>query len=142
MSREALREVIRPLPWSLREQVEEYVRSVIEIAPSIFEEAGVVMSRRARDEFVFMVGVRKLWNLVDSQYVLLSGAVTLVEGHGAGEIRIGRGRYGRSSETYATLRQLRNDLYGQLVRLEIFSLVNTRSLTDLAQLVADSSSAR
>jgi hypothetical protein len=138
MSREALREVIRPLPWSLREQVEEYVRSVVEAAPNIFEEAGVAMNRRALDDFVFIVGIRKLWHLVDSQYILLTGALTLVEGHGVGEIRVGRGRYGRNSETYAALRQLRNALYRELIRLEIFNLANTRSLTDVAKLVGES----
>lgn len=137
MSKAALNEILRPLPWALREHVDEYIRAVVELAPGLFEEAEVPMTSRAYDHFIFLAGIRKLWHLVDAQYVLLDGALSLVQGHGVERLTMGRTPYSRESESYLVLRRLRNEMYRELVRLQIYPLVNAESLAELAHHVSD-----
>jgi hypothetical protein len=117
--------------------VEEYVRVVNELQPLIFEEAGLGSSPNLRDEFIFMAGLRKLWHIVDSQYRLLEGALTLTEDQGVSEIAIGGSKYSRRAESYRVIRRLRAETFAKLVELEIFPLVEAESLHSLAFLVSE-----
>jgi hypothetical protein len=126
----------RPLPWTIRVQIDDYLRTVAEAAPFIFEEADVLLVPQTLDEFLFAAGVRKLWNLVESQYVLLSSALTLVEPHGVERVQVGRRGFSRDSETYAELRELRHALYRELLRLGVFPIVDAPTLAEVAFYVA------
>jgi hypothetical protein len=142
VSRQALREIVAPLPWTMREQIEDYVRTVAEAAPAIFDEADLPLTPGDLDRFLYAAGIRKLWNLVESQYVLLSSALGLVEPYGVEQIDVGRRSFSRASETYTEIRELRNGLYRQLVRLELFPVAAARTLADVAFLTASPSSRR
>ena len=128
--------MIRPLPWTLREQIENYVRTVSDAAPAIFEEAELELTPKALDDFLFAAGLRKLWDLVESQYVMLSSALGLVEPHGVQRVDVGRRAFSRESETYENIRRIRMGLYQRLVALEVFPIVAARTLSEVAFLTA------
>lgn len=136
MSRAALRELLRPLPWTLREQIEDYVRTVNDAAPAIFDEADLPLTPESLDRFLYAAGIRKLWDLVESQYVLLTSALGLVEPHGVERIDVGRRSFSQGSETYLEIRALRQGLYRELVRLRLFPIADARSLSEVAFLIA------
>jgi hypothetical protein len=133
----ALNETISALPWALRDQVETYTRSVDDAVPEIFAEAEIELTPARRDQIIFIAGVRKLWHLVDAQYELLTSSLSLVRGYGVGELQTGGRTYSQESASLDALRGLRNGLYAELIRLEVFNLVNTASLGDVAVRLAD-----
>jgi hypothetical protein len=131
MPRAELTEMLRPLPYSLRERVEGYVTTVAAEAPGIFEQADVPLTPEVRDDFLFLCGVRKLWAIVDAEFHMLTGSLSLLHDQGVEEVRVGNSIHARGSETYAVVRNLRNGLQGELIELGIFSLIRTQTLIDL-----------
>ena len=137
MSRAALNELIIELPYSLRERIDGYVASVVAESEAIFEEAGVPLTRDLLGGLIFFAGVRKLWAIVDSYYALMVNSLALVESHDIEVMMVGATRYSRHSETYTTIRQLRNQLESQLLELGIYSVLQERSLASLVRELAD-----
>lgn len=64
----ALNRVAEELPWSLREQVIGYARSVDYALPEIFKEANIKFDQEISNKVVFLSGIKKLYSIVSSSY--------------------------------------------------------------------------
>ena len=123
MSRTALDRLLRAYPWSMREQVNGYVDAVDGTLREIFEDGGVRYSEELAGELLFVVGVRKLWSMIDGQYSVLRHSLDLMSDQGAPAVRFGGTVYSRTSQNFQEVRNLRDDLRSTLTQLEIFDLM-------------------
>jgi hypothetical protein len=76
------------LPYTLREQVLDYARSVDQASHDISQEAEIELTEELRDQLVLVAGVRKLYAICSSSYWLLYNSTKLL-GNGAAGIRVG-----------------------------------------------------
>lgn len=74
-----LQNTVEGLPWSLREQVIGYARSVDDALPAIFREAKRDFDSALGDQVVFFAGIKKLYSIVGSSYWALDNSGKLLE---------------------------------------------------------------
>ncbi len=82
MSMTVLVDIISELPLPMRDQIEGYANSIEEAGNDIFRQANIQFDKRLLDELVLIVGIRRLWTLVDCQKRLLENSLTAVEREG------------------------------------------------------------
>jgi hypothetical protein len=123
VSRARLDQLLTVYPWTIRDRVSTYVDAVQDALPEIFQQVGARYDERVAADATFLIGVRKLWMMIDGQYSILSHSLAVIDDHGARGVRFGRTSYSRRGEAFRQVRQLRNDLQAQLRRLEILDLV-------------------
>ncbi len=66
------------LPYTLREQVIDYARSVEAASQEIFKEAEVKLTDELRDQLALVAAVRKLHSICSSSYWLLYNSTRLL----------------------------------------------------------------
>jgi len=84
-----LQNTVEALPWSLRDQVIGYAKSVDDALPEIFRETGREFDRSLGDQLVFFAGVKKLYSIVGSCYWALDNSGKLLESLEVSTIRAG-----------------------------------------------------
>jgi hypothetical protein len=135
MSLDRLQNVVRGLPYNLRDQVIGYARSVDAAAPDIAREADVELSRDLRDRLVFLAGVRKLYAICASTYWAVDNATAFLGRQDISSVRVGRTDYSRGGEIHAGLRALYRDFEAILGQYDLQAVVDG-SFPDLLILLA------
>ena len=97
------------LPYSLREQVVDYARSVDQASSEIFKEAEMELTEELRDQLVLVAGVRKLYAICSTSYWLLYNSTTLL-GNGDAGIRVGGTTFSRDGGQFLKLSILLREL--------------------------------
>lgn len=136
MSRAKLEALLAPYPWAMRERVLSYVSSVDESLPSIFSEAGVRYDRTLGDLTAFVVGVRKLWSLIDGQYAVLRHSLDLISEQGVAAVRFGASVYSRDNMAFREVQELRDSLRIILAQQELLDLMYL-DLPEIVRLLSD-----
>jgi len=122
-----LRVVTEELPWRLRQDVEGYVQSVSAAAPEIFSEVRVRFTDELNEQFLFAVGMKRLWALVNGSYWLLDNSLTLGERNEVTSYQVGSAYQRRGGDLHVALRTLRNDLHAYFAEHELDDIVEARS---------------
>ena len=125
----------------MREGVNGYVDAVAAVAPDIAKDARVDISGDRLDQFLLIVAIRKIWSYVNSQYWIMNdciGAATRTYPGSEGPsqtrgFRIGRDEISQDSTAFVEGRNLRQELYTLIVKLDIeHIIVESSSLSDVA----------
>jgi hypothetical protein len=97
------------LPYTLREQVLDYARSVEAASQDISKEAEIDLTDELRDELVLVAAVRKLHAICSSSYWMLYNSTKLLGNEVTG-VRVGGTTFSRESAHYVQLSELLGDL--------------------------------
>lgn len=97
------------LPYTLREQVLDYARSVEAASQNISKEAEIELTDELRDQLVLVAAVRKLHAICSSSYWLLYNSTKLLGNEVTG-VRVGGTTFSRESEHFVQLSVLLDDL--------------------------------
>ena len=140
MPSQQIQRITERLPYSLREGINGYVDAVAAVVPDIARDAGVEISGERLDQFLLIVAVRRIWSAVNSQFWIMNDCISVAtrtppnsEGPpGTRGFRIGRDEISQDSAAFVEGRNLRQELYGLIVKLDIEHLVTeSRSLSDI-----------
>ena len=74
-----LASVTAELPYRLRDEIEGYVKAVDAAAADIAQGSDVELTESLRDQFLFVVGIRRLWAIIDGSHWLATDASALFE---------------------------------------------------------------
>ena len=97
------------LPYTLREQVLDYSRSVEAASYDISKEAEIQLTDELLDQLVLVAAVRKLHAICSSSYWLLYNSTKLLGDEVAG-VRVGGTTFSRESVHFGLLSTLLGDL--------------------------------
>jgi hypothetical protein len=97
------------LPYSLREQVLDYARSVEDASHDISKEAEIELTDELRDQLVLVAAVRKLHAICSSSYWLLYNSTKVLGGEVTG-VRVGGTTFSPESAHFVQLSELLGDL--------------------------------
>ena len=97
------------LPYTLREQVLDYSRSVEAASHDISKEAEIELTDELLDQLVLIAAVRKLHAICSSSYWLLYNSTKLL-GHEVTGVRVGGTTFSRESAQFNHLSTLLGDL--------------------------------
>lgn len=111
--------IVGPLPWALRVDLDGYLRSVDFARDAIYREAAVSQDEVPPDTLLFFAGAWRLWNLVDGQHWIVQNSLALGADHGVARIRSGSAVYAQGSEDVRDIKRLRTDLSRFFARHEI-----------------------
>jgi hypothetical protein len=131
-----LNEAVADLPWGLRESVLGYVDAVEAALSDILIDAGVELAPPEIRDFLFVVGLWRLWGIVSGQFETVNYALKTLERQGVSSLRLGRTSLTRESTAYAEMRDLRDSLRRALATNELRFVTFATSLRELAQEVA------
>ena len=79
MPNQMVRDLVSELPWAMRNSVEGYVDAVADALSDIEREAGFTLPNGKAEEFLFLVAVRRIWTIVNSQYWIINDSVSIAE---------------------------------------------------------------
>lgn len=97
------------LPYTLREQVVNYARSVEAASHEISKEAEIQLTDELLDQLVLIAAVRKLHAICSSSYWLLYNSTKLLGNEVAG-VRVGGTTFSRETTHFGQLSTLLSDL--------------------------------
>ncbi len=131
MSLQVLAELIHELPGTMREQIEGYANSIRDAGEEIFRNAGIAFDEQLLDEFILVVGIRRLWTLVDSPYWLLQHSINTARKQGANGFTVGGAVLESGSPEVNRITTLRQQFQDILITLQLSSYLDARSLRDV-----------
>jgi hypothetical protein len=129
---EETREILAELPGPLRAGLADYLATVEDASSSIFHDAGLELTPAQRERFIFLVGVRRVWLIADSQYQVLRRAQADLQRFGVDEMVVGSVSYGRHTAEYAAVVELRSNLRKMLLDTGLEPVLHAGELKDLA----------
>jgi hypothetical protein len=139
-TRELARATVR-LPYALRDQILGFATYVEDVADDLLAEMGYADVPPTRiQEFVYVAGLWRLWELITSQISILENALALLSHTSARGVQLGQSIYsvGTRQADFAFLERLRDDLRDTLIRQGLFFVTTSRSLQGLARNVMES----
>lgn len=141
MASRQVQSITERLPYSLREGVNGYVDAVAAVVPDIARDARVEISGDRLDQFLLIVAIRRIWSTVNSQFWIMNDCISVATRTPPGSegppqtrgFRIGRDEISQDSSAVVEGRNLRQELYKLIVKLDIEHLVaESSSLSDVA----------
>lgn len=123
------------LPYRLRADVEDYVHAVDAALPDIARELGITSTVEVRDQFLFLIGVRRLWGAVNGSYWLASNVSALFAQADAPFVAAGDVLLGPGATINQELQILRSGLRELLEKNEIFEAVGLSHVSDVLRWV-------
>lgn len=133
---EHLADVTTELPYGLREDIHGYVRAVDNAASEIAREAGIELTEPVLDAFLFVVGVRRLWNTINGLHWLARDAGVLFETADAPFVRAGSLSLGPDADFNSQLQALRAEFVLLLQEHELLEPVSMGQVSDVMRWVA------
>jgi len=143
MSLARLHSTIRDLPYGLREQIIGFATYIDDASDDLLDEAGFSQpSRNQVDELVYIAGLWKLWQIINSLFSLLDNSLSLLQsGNPTGATlagtqigyRMGGQLYSRNSRQYSMLATLRADLSTTLISQRLGFVRNARTIPELVR---------
>ncbi|OBQ70351.1 hypothetical protein [Mesorhizobium erdmanii] len=141
MASRQIQSITERLPYSLKEGVKGYVDAVAAVVPDIARDARVEISGDRLDQFLLIVAIRRIWSTVNSQFWIMNDCISVATRTPLGPedspqtrgFRIGRDEISQDSSAFVEGRDLRQELYKLIVKLDIEHLVaESSSLSDVA----------
>lgn len=143
MSLARLHLTIRDLPYGLREQIIGFATYIDDASDDLLDEAGVSRpSRNQIDELVYIAGLWRFWQTINSLFSLLDNSLSLLQSSnptgstlGQAQIgyRMGGQLYSRTSSQYSMLAALRADLSAALISQQLGFVRTARTIPDLVR---------
>ena len=131
-----LASVTAELPYRLRNEIEGYVKTVDAAAADIAQGSGVELTESLRDQFLFVVGIRRLWATIDSSQWLATGASAIFERTEAPRVKAGSLFLGPGAEFSQDLRMLGARLFDILDEQELTEPIVMRHVSEVMVWVA------
>lgn len=103
------------LPYTLKEQVLGYARSVRDAMPEIVLEAGVEYSNEVADKIIYIAGLRKLYSICNSSYWALENTCYLLQESNVHNVRVGGTDMSKGSQFYNDLNSITKDIDSYLI---------------------------
>jgi len=110
MSLEAVQGICENLTPAMSAQIVGYARSVEEVGPEIFRDAGIPYDRQVADTLVFIAGIRKFYAICSSVFWTVDNSLALLRQSGVQDVKIGSSDYSQNSELYLSLRSVNSEL--------------------------------
>jgi hypothetical protein len=123
-----VKRLTQSLPYALRESVEGYTQAVQEVLPEIAKEAEVQLTDSLRNQFLFVVAVRRVWEFVSGSCWIAESCIDIAQRHGIAGFQVGGDLYAKGSETYESMDRLRKEFSQLIERLKIGQFVRASSL--------------
>lgn len=136
MSLEALRAILTQLPRALSDEIDGYVNSVHQSVGEIFKEAETQADPIMVDTFLFCIGIKRLWTIVDSQYWVIDNSLTLLRNTGSTGFRVGSTSVQKSANEIQSLAQVRADLQGILTQIGLEDIVMATDLKTIVRMIS------
>lgn len=127
MTNQPLAAVLDELPTPVAADIRGYVASIEASAKEIFADARVSMDAELLEQFLLLMGVRRLWAMVNGQYWILGHSLSLLSRQGVDEVRLLGASYGYDSPEFHSMRELRSSLEAVLRQLGLSRLVAERT---------------
>jgi hypothetical protein len=144
-----LHSTIRDLPYGLREQIIGFATYIDDASDDLLDLAGITEpSRNQIDELVYIAGLWRLWQIINSLFSLLDNSLSLLQSNnltgatlGDSDIgyRMGGQLYSRTSTQYSMLAGLRADLSATLISQQLGFVPAARNIADLVRGVVSQS---
>lgn len=135
MSMIALKKVTDKLPRELRNNVNGYVQSIINDQEEIFKENGIEFSKELSEKFVFIIGIRRIIQFVDSQYWTMNNSFSILQTFDVKSVKIGSQSLNTQSQYYKELVDLRKTLYEFLGKNNLADLIANKSIGEILNLL-------
>ena len=129
--------VTAELPYRLRDEIEGYVNAVDAAAADIAQESGVELTESLRNQFLFVVGIRRLWTIIDGSHWLATDASALFEKSEAPRVQAGSFFLGPGTEFTRELHRLRSHLSEILAEQELIEPMVMNRLSEVIDWVED-----
>lgn len=126
----------------MREGVNGYVDAVAAAVPDIARDAGVEITGEGLDQFLLVVAIRRIWSSVNSQFWIMNDCIAVATRTSPDParspqtrgFRIGRDEISEHSAAVIEGRNLRQELYSLIVKLDLELLVgDSTNLSDIAR---------
>ena len=131
----ALKKVTDKLPRELRNNVNGYVQSIINDQEEIFKENGIEFSKELSEKFVFIIGIRRIIQFVDSQYWTMNNSFSILQTFDVKSVKIGSQSLNTQSQYYKELVDLRKTLYEFLGKNNLADLIANKSIGEILNLL-------
>lgn len=126
-----LASVTAELPYRLRDEIEGYVKAVDAAAADIAQESGVELTKNLRDQFLFVVGIRRLWTIIDGSHWLAVDASVLFEKADAPRVEAGSLSLGPGEKFTRELQRLHARLAEILVDQELIEPMGMSHMSEV-----------
>ena len=136
MSLRYVNEFAPDLPYTLREQVLDYARSVEAASHDISKEAEIDLTDELRDQLVLVAAVRKLHAICSSSYWLLYNSTKLL-GDDVNGVRVGGTTFSRETPHFHQLSQLLGDLEVVLISQGLSAEIIRRPYPEILHFLTD-----
>ncbi len=146
MSLSRLNSAIADLPYSLREQIIGFATYVDDASDDLLDSVGISDPSRVQvDQLVYVAGLWRLWQIINSQFSLLDNSLALLQPRASVGVSrapqnigylMGGNLYSRNSPQYAMLIALRDDLRAVLRAQQLGFISSARNLPELVRNVA------
>lgn len=133
MSKIALKRITDELPRDLRTDVIGYVQSIIDSQEEIFKNNNIKFSYDLAEKFIFLVGIRRIIQTVDSQFWLLNSSFSILKQLNVNSVKIGTQSINSKSQYYKDLIKLRLSLMKFLHQHKISNIVLASTLGEILQ---------
>jgi len=131
MSKEHLKKVTDSLPKDLRNDINGYVQSIIDNQELIFKENGILFTNELAGKFIFLVGIRRLIQFVDSQFWTLNNSFSILKTYEVNSVKIGSQSLNKESQYYKDLKKVRSRLFDIVKKYELNNLIMANTLSEL-----------
>lgn len=129
--------VMAELPYRLREEVEGYVHAVDAAAVDIAQERRMRLTDKIREDFLFLVGIRRLWSTINSSHWLAANSAELFKKAEVSRVQAGSLLVGPGEEFNWELRRLRDGLQELLAEHELDEPVEMSHVSEVLAWVAE-----
>jgi hypothetical protein len=136
MASEQIQGLLSDLPFAMRNAIEGYVDAVDAVLEEIARDANVDLTSDIREQFLFIVAVRRIWTIVNGQYWILRTSANIAQERDIDGFQLGHERIGRDSAVNRRVTELRTSLHALLRRLEIEDEASAPNLSDVLVRVA------
>jgi hypothetical protein len=127
----ALKRITDKLPRDLRNDILGYVQSIINSQEEIFRENGIKYSKDLAEKFIFLVGIRRIIQTVDSQFWLLNNSFSILKDLNVSSVKIGSQSINSKSQYYKDLIKLRLSLLKFVQKHKLSDILLTYNLGEI-----------
>lgn len=102
----SLESVTSQLPFTLRQDIEGYARTLQDAETDIYRDADVSLKEVPSERFLLVTVVWRLYSQVEGQRWVVQNSLEVASEYSASGISAGRFRYSRGSEDVSEIREL------------------------------------
>jgi len=137
MSISKVSDIMEYLPYTLRDQIISYVRSVHAAMPEIFEDAGLELDGEISDQILVIATLKRLYSICSSAFWTIENSLHKLAVDSIPAVKIGSTHYARGSEAYNNLRVLLNEFDKFLGQEDLGDYIKIFSYSEIARLLTN-----